>query len=29
LIGQEISDGKLKSRFEESMVQEIANFKRF
>jgi uncharacterized protein (UPF0147 family) len=29
LIGREISDGKLKSRFEESMVQEIANFKRF
>ena len=29
LIGQEISDGKLKSRFEELMVQEIANFKRF
>lgn len=29
LIGREISDGKLKSRFEESMVQEISNFKRF
>ena len=29
LIGREISDGKLKSRFEESMIQEISNFKRF
>jgi hypothetical protein len=29
LIGREISDGMLKSRFEESMVQEISNFKRF
>lgn len=28
LIGREISDGKLKNRFEESMFQEISNFKR-
>ena len=28
LIGREISEGKLKNRFEESMFQEIANFKR-
>jgi uncharacterized protein DUF4388 len=29
LIGHEISDGKLKNKFEESMFQEISNFKRF
>ena len=29
LIGREIGDGKLKNKFEESMFQEIANFKRF
>jgi hypothetical protein len=29
LVGREISDGKLKSKFEESMFQEISNFKRF
>ena len=29
LIGREISDGKLKNKFEESMFQEISNFKRF
>lgn len=29
LIGQEIADGKLKNKFEESMFQEISNFKRF
>jgi hypothetical protein len=28
LIGREISDGKVKNRFEESMFQEISNFKR-
>lgn len=28
LIGREISDGRLKNRFEESMFQEISNFKR-
>lgn len=28
LVGREISDGKLKNRFEESMFQEISNFKR-
>ena len=28
-IGREIGDGKLKDRFEESMFQEISNFKRF
>jgi hypothetical protein len=29
LIGREIGDGKLKNKFEESMYQEISNFKRF
>lgn len=29
LISREIGDGKLKNRFEESMFQEISNFKRF
>jgi hypothetical protein len=29
LIGKEIGDGQLKNRFEESMFQEISNFKRF
>ena len=29
LIAREISDGKLKNKFEESMFQEISNFKRF
>jgi len=29
LISREIADGKLKNRFEESMFQEISNFKRF
>jgi len=29
LIGREIGDGKLKNKFEESMFQEISNFKRF
>jgi uncharacterized protein DUF4388 len=29
LIGREISDGKVKTKFEESMFQEISNFKRF
>ncbi|HEV8724150.1 MAG TPA: hypothetical protein VGW77_26335 [Candidatus Binatia bacterium] len=29
LVGREISDGKLKSKFEKSMFQEISNFKRF
>ena len=29
LIGREIADGKLKNKFEESMFQEISNFKRF
>jgi hypothetical protein len=29
LIGREIPDGKLKNKFEESMFQEISNFKRF
>ena len=29
LISREISDGKLKNKFEESMFQEISNFKRF
>jgi hypothetical protein len=29
LISREIGDGKLKNKFEESMVQEISNFKRF
>jgi hypothetical protein len=29
LLGREFSDSKLKSQFEESMVQEIANFRRF
>ena len=29
LIGTEISDSKLKHKFEESMFQEISNFKRF
>ncbi len=29
LIGKEISDTKLRSKFEESMYQEISNFKRF
>jgi hypothetical protein len=28
-VGGEISDGKLRSRFEESAFQEIANFKKF
>jgi hypothetical protein len=29
LIGREISDSKIKNKFEESMFQEISNFKRF
>jgi hypothetical protein len=29
LIGREISDGKAKNKFEESIFQEISNFKRF
>jgi hypothetical protein len=29
LIGREIPDSKLKNKFEESMFQEISNFKRF
>jgi len=29
LVGREISDGKLRNKFEESTLQEIANFKRF
>jgi len=29
LISREISDGRLKNKFEESMFQEISNFKRF
>jgi len=29
LIGREIGDGQLKNKFEESMFQEISNFKRF
>jgi hypothetical protein len=29
LIGREISNGKLKNKFEESMFQEISSFKRF
>lgn len=29
LIGKEIGNGQLKNKFEESMFQEIANFKRF
>ena len=29
LISREIADGKLKNRFEESMFQEISNFKQF
>jgi hypothetical protein len=29
LIGKEISDTKLRNKFEESMYQEISNFKRF
>jgi hypothetical protein len=29
LIGREIGDGRLKNKFEESMFQEISNFKRF
>ena len=29
LISREIAEGKLKNRFEESMFQEISNFKRF
>jgi hypothetical protein len=29
LIGSEISDGKVKTKFEEAMFQEISNFKRF
>jgi hypothetical protein len=29
LIGREIGDGKLKTKFEESIFQEISNFKRF
>jgi hypothetical protein len=29
LIGREIGEGKLKNKFEESMFQEISNFKRF
>jgi hypothetical protein len=29
LISREIGDGKLKNKFEESMFQEISNFKRF
>jgi hypothetical protein len=29
LIGREISDGKVRNKFEESMFQEISNFKKF
>ena len=29
LIGREVGDGKVKNKFEESMFQEISNFKRF
>jgi hypothetical protein len=29
LISAEIPNGKLKNKFEESMFQEISNFKRF
>jgi len=29
LVGREISDGRVKAKFEESMFQEISNFKRF
>ncbi|HEY2920777.1 MAG TPA: DUF4388 domain-containing protein [Candidatus Binatia bacterium] len=29
LIGREFCDGKIKNKFEESMFQEISNFKRF
>jgi hypothetical protein len=29
LVGGEISDAKIRNRFEESVLQEIANFKRF
>ena len=29
LIGREITDSKIKNKFEESMFQEISNFKRF
>ncbi|MBM2802183.1 MAG: hypothetical protein HW419_76 [Deltaproteobacteria bacterium] len=29
LVSREIADGKLKNRFEESMFQEISNFKQF
>ena len=29
LISKEISDGKLRQKVEESMLQEISNFKRF
>jgi hypothetical protein len=29
LISKEISDGKLRQRVEESMLQEISNFKKF
>jgi hypothetical protein len=28
LVGREITDGKLKNKFEQSMIQEISNFKR-
>ena len=29
LISKEISDGKLRQKVEESMLQEISNFKKF
>ena len=29
LVAREISDGKLRNKFEEATLQEIANFKRF
>ncbi|HEU4344349.1 MAG TPA: DUF4388 domain-containing protein [Candidatus Binatia bacterium] len=29
LLGREISDGKLRNKFEESALQELANFKKF
>jgi hypothetical protein len=29
MIGREIGDGKLKNKFEQSVFQEISNFKRF
>ena len=29
LIGRELGDGKLKDRFDESMLRELSNFKRF